>query len=121
MPCSPYQHHFKLVSEAMQALSWVVYTGPNCGAHQASSQPCLHTQHLLPHCAARLQHLRRQPTNLQLLRTGMPPEQLHKPAHAAASHLLQVSACRRSTLKTRPQLLTFTPTRCAHIFVTLLW
>lgn len=28
---SPYQHHFKLVSEAMQALSWVVYTGPNCG------------------------------------------------------------------------------------------
>ena len=33
MYCSPYQHHFKLVSEAMQALSWVVYTGPNCGAH----------------------------------------------------------------------------------------
>lgn len=28
---SPYQHHFKLVSEAMQALSWVAYTGPNCG------------------------------------------------------------------------------------------
>lgn len=30
-PRSPYQHHFKFVSEAMQALSWVAYTGPNCG------------------------------------------------------------------------------------------
>ncbi|PRW32688.1 cyclase-associated 1 [Chlorella sorokiniana] len=30
-PRSPYQHHFKLVSEAMQSLSWVVYSGPNCG------------------------------------------------------------------------------------------
>ncbi|PSC76207.1 dipeptidyl aminopeptidase acylaminoacyl peptidase [Micractinium conductrix] len=30
-PKSPYQNHFKLVSEAMQALSWVVYTGPDCG------------------------------------------------------------------------------------------
>ncbi|EFN50763.1 hypothetical protein CHLNCDRAFT_142506 [Chlorella variabilis] len=32
-PRSPYQNHYKLVSEAMQALSWVAYTGPNCGIH----------------------------------------------------------------------------------------
>ncbi|KAL4424859.1 hypothetical protein ABPG77_011109 [Micractinium sp. CCAP 211/92] len=30
-PRSPYQNHFKFASEAMQALGWVAYTGPNCG------------------------------------------------------------------------------------------
>jgi len=37
LPRSPYQNHFKLVSEAMQTLSWVAYTGPNCGAYTMSS------------------------------------------------------------------------------------
>ncbi|KAI3423920.1 hypothetical protein D9Q98_009754 [Chlorella vulgaris] len=32
-PRSPYQSHFKLVSEAMQSLSWVAYSAPNCGIH----------------------------------------------------------------------------------------
>ena len=31
-PRSPYASHFKVVAEASQALSWVVYTGPGCGA-----------------------------------------------------------------------------------------
>ena len=30
-PRSAHQNQFKLVSEAAQALSWVAYTGPNCG------------------------------------------------------------------------------------------
>ncbi|KAL4855712.1 Cyclase-associated protein 1 [Chlorella vulgaris] len=32
-PRSPYQSHFKLISEAMQSLSWVAYSGPSCGIH----------------------------------------------------------------------------------------
>ncbi|KAL6775929.1 hypothetical protein ACKKBG_A19115 [Auxenochlorella protothecoides x Auxenochlorella symbiontica] len=28
---SPYLNHFKVVGEAAQALSWVAYSGPNCG------------------------------------------------------------------------------------------
>lgn len=30
-PRSAYQDHNKLLSEAVQALSWVIYTGPSCG------------------------------------------------------------------------------------------
>ncbi len=30
-PRSKYLNHFKLVAEAMQGLTWVVYTGPACG------------------------------------------------------------------------------------------
>jgi hypothetical protein len=32
---SPYVNHMKVVGEAMQALSWVVYTGPASGAYCA--------------------------------------------------------------------------------------
>lgn len=30
-PRSPYVQHYKMLSEAVQALSWVAYTGPGCG------------------------------------------------------------------------------------------
>lgn len=30
-PRSPYLNHYKVVAEASQALSWVAYTGPECG------------------------------------------------------------------------------------------
>lgn len=34
-PRSPYVNHFKTVAEAGQALSWVAYSGPACGARPA--------------------------------------------------------------------------------------
>ena len=37
-PRSPYQTHFKLVSEAAQALAWVAYSGPGTGKAQPASE-----------------------------------------------------------------------------------
>ena len=37
-PRSPYQTHFKLVSEAAQSLAWVAYSGPGMGEAQPASE-----------------------------------------------------------------------------------